>query len=127
MKKVVIIVVTILILLVAGGIYLNSPRYSYDYGSSGDENSAENFNGTYNVDVVGFSFSPSEIKIKVGETITWTNYDSAQHTITSDSGNELNSEYLSKGETYSHTFTEKGVYEYHCIPHPYMKGRIIVE
>jgi plastocyanin len=30
------------------------------------------------------------------------------------------------GDTYSFTFEEAGDYEYHCIPHPYMRGRVVV-
>jgi len=82
---------------------------------------------TYDIEIRGYSFNPSTIKIKVGDTIVWKNADSVSHTVTSDSGGELSSQYLSKGDTYTHTFTQKGTFPYHCIPHPYMKGTIIVE
>jgi amicyanin len=80
-----------------------------------------------NIDISNFQFQPNELTISVGETVTWTNKDSATHTITSDSGNEVGSQGFSKGEVYSHTFTEKGTYEYHCSFHSSMKGKIIVE
>ena len=57
----------------------------------------------------------------------WTNRDSVRHTVTSDSGNELDSELLSQSGSYSHTFAQTGTYDYHCKPHPYMTGTIIVE
>jgi plastocyanin len=53
--------------------------------------------------------------------------DSVMHTATSDSGSELASTSLSKGESYTHTFTTPGTYNYHCAVHPSMKGKIIVE
>lgn len=82
---------------------------------------------THEINIQGFAFSPKELTIQVGDTIIWTNLDSTQHTVTSDSGTELDSEYLSKDETYSHTFTTVGNFAYHCIPHPSMKGTITVE
>lgn len=65
----------------------------------------------------GNAFSPGEITVQVGATVTWTNLDAVEHTVTSDSGNELASPMLGKGESWSHTFTEPGTYRYHCIPH----------
>lgn len=77
--------------------------------------------------IKGFAFSPSELRIKIGEKVEWTNMDSSSHTVTSDSGNELNSGTLSKGESYTHTFNALGTYEYYCTIHPNMKAKIIVE
>jgi plastocyanin len=37
------------------------------------------------------------------------------------------SELLAKGESYSFTFKKAGTYTYHCTPHPYMKGTVVVE
>ena len=82
---------------------------------------------THSIEIKGFNFQPEELNIKTGDTVTWTNGDSVKHTVTSDSGSELDSELLSKGETYSHTFTKTGTYDYHCAPHPYMTGKIVVE
>ncbi|MBI2107135.1 cupredoxin domain-containing protein [Candidatus Woesearchaeota archaeon] len=82
---------------------------------------------TYSINIKSYAFSPAEIRIKKGDTITWTNNDAVSHTVTSDSGSELNSEALSQGESYSHTFNAQGTYEYYCKPHPFMKAKIIVE
>ena len=76
--------------------------------------------------IKNFAFSPSTVNIKVGDSITWTNQDSASHTVTSDSGSELSSELLSQGKSYSHTFNTPGTYSYHCIPHSGMKAKVIV-
>lgn len=77
-------------------------------------------------DIVGFAFAPATITIAAETTVTWTNQDSAPHTISSrndvfDSGN------LSRGTTFSYTFTQSGTFEYYCKNHPYMTGKIIVE
>ena len=82
---------------------------------------------TFNVNIKGYAFSQVELRIKKGDTITWTNNDAVSHTVTSDSGSELNSAALSQKESYSHTFNAQGTYEYHCKPHLFMKAKIIVE
>jgi len=79
------------------------------------------------IEISNFAFVPSEITIKSGETVTWTNNDSTPHTITSDSGNELDSGSISPGQTYSHTFNTAGTFDYHCSIHTSMKAKIIVE
>ena len=82
---------------------------------------------TNNIEIANSAFSPAELTIKVGDTITWTNRDSASHTVTSDSGTEISSDSLSNGQTYSYTFNTAGTFEYHCTIHPSMKAKIIVQ
>jgi plastocyanin len=53
--------------------------------------------------------------------------DGTSHTVTSNSGSELDSPLLSSGMAYSHNFSTAGIYDYHCALHPFMKGKIIVE
>ena len=83
--------------------------------------------GTYNIEISNFAFNPSEIKIKKGETVVWINRDSAPHTVTSDSGNEINSPQLSNEQVYSHLFSNTGTFNYYCSVHPSMKATVIVE
>jgi len=82
---------------------------------------------TVTVEIKDFAFNPATITIKKGTTVTWTNQDSAPHTVTSESGNELDSPTLSKGQSYSHTFNEVGTFSYYCTIHPRMKGNVVVE
>lgn len=77
--------------------------------------------------ISGFAFNPDSRTVPVGTTITWRNDDSAPHTVTSDSGNELASPTLNRGQTYTHTFNSAGVYSYHCTLHPTMRGTITVQ
>jgi plastocyanin len=79
------------------------------------------------VNMIDFTFIPSIITIKAGTTVIWTNGESVQHTVTSDSGSELKSGFMNKGETYEHQFNKPGVYYYHSTPQNYMRGRVIVE
>jgi len=76
--------------------------------------------------IKGFAFSFDTIEIKAGEEVTWVNEDGAPHTVTSDSGSELNSGSMSKGVSYSHVFNTPGTYAYHCGFHPAMKAKVVV-
>ena len=71
-------------------------------------------------------FSPSTITVVANTAITWTNKDGMPHTVTSDSGNELDSGNIPTNGTWSHTFTVSGTYPYHCTIHPTMKATVIV-
>ena len=66
------------------------------------------------------------LTVKVGTTVTWVNEDSQAHTVT-DVGLGFDSGLLSKGDTWSYTFTEVGEFEYFCTPHPWMRAKVIVE
>ena len=81
---------------------------------------------THYIDIQGFAYSPSSITINVGDTIVWTNYDSASHTVTSNDGT-FDSGGISTGSTFSFTFTNAGTFNYHCSPHPNMTGSVTVQ
>lgn len=75
------------------------------------------------VEIIGFTFNPAELTISRGTTVTWTQRDSATHTVT---GPGFESGGLSQGQTFNHTFNEAGTFDYICSIHPSMRGRIIV-
>ncbi len=77
--------------------------------------------------IQGFAFSPATLTIARGTTVVWTQSDGVPHTVTSDSGSELNSTVLGQGQTYSHTFTQAGTFAYHCDIHPSMQAQVIVQ
>ena len=81
---------------------------------------------TTEVAIEGFAFKPAEINVPVGSTVTWNNKDSVIHTVTArdetfDSGS------LSAGDTFSYTFEVVGTFEYYCVLHPYMEGKVVVD
>jgi nitrite reductase (NO-forming) len=80
------------------------------------------------VDTTSPGYSPATIHVVIGvnNTITWTNYDGAVHTVTSTGGKIFDSGNINAGETYTHTFTVAGTYQYFCVYHPWMKGTIVV-
>jgi len=72
-----------------------------------------------------FAFVPANIQIALGETIIWTNYDIAQHTVTFRDGT-LESGALAEREAFSHTFDAPGTFDYYCRLHPSMAGTVTV-
>ncbi|MGC6476860.1 MAG: cupredoxin domain-containing protein [Ilumatobacteraceae bacterium] len=80
----------------------------------------------YSIDISGFSFAPSALTVQVGDTVTWTNLDSATHTVTFNGSPSISSGGLQEGGTHSVTFDSVGTYAYGCSPHAYMEGTITV-
>jgi plastocyanin len=58
--------------------------------------------------------------------VTWTNDDNQLHTVTAVDGS-FDSGFLEVGASFSYTFTEVGDFEYFCLPHPWMRARVVVE
>ncbi len=78
------------------------------------------------VTIQDFAFGPSTLTVKKGTTVTWTNKDSAPHTVTSTGTGSLASKTLQKGDSYSFTFDSAGTYGYHCTFHPNMTATVTV-
>jgi len=76
-------------------------------------------------------FIPAQVSVSVGETVTWSNDDTAAHTVTSGlpvegpDGN-FDSSLFMAGTTFDHTFDEAGEYDYFCMVHPWMIGKVSV-
>ncbi len=73
-----------------------------------------------------FAFGPAEVRIRAGEKVTWLNCDLDSHTSTADAGG-WDSPLLAPGDVFTQTFSAGGEFTYHCEPHPFMTGRVIVE
>jgi plastocyanin len=80
---------------------------------------------TIAISIDNFTFTPVEIKAKVGDTVTWTNHDDIPHTIVS--AGKFRSKTLDTDNSFSFTFTAAGDYKYFCSLHPHMTGLIKVE
>jgi len=92
-------------------------------GCGGDDNKVTNPPSpqpTNLIRITGFAYSPTPLSVGVGDTVTWRNDDSVPHTVTSDSGTELQSPILNSGNTYQHIFTVAGSFSYHCTVHSTM-------
>jgi plastocyanin len=77
------------------------------------------------VTIDNFTFSPAELKVKVGDTVTWSNHDDIPHTVVS--AGKFRSKAMDTDGTFSFTFTSAGEYKYFCSLHPHMTGTIKVE
>ncbi len=78
-----------------------------------------------NVTIQDFFFSPDNITIAVNTIVTWKNLGPTTHSTVSNDG-IWNSGLLTVGQTFSFNFTAPGTYQYHCVPHLWMHGVIIV-
>ena len=79
-------------------------------------------------------FSPTPLTVPIGTTVAWANMDDVDivcyfvrrlHTVTSDTG-LFHSELTEKSNVFSYTFTEAGVFGYHCALHIWEVGKVIV-
>lgn len=135
------VVVVVIIAIAAWFLFANNNSNSNsslngnnNNNSSSNQTPAGNNNGTANqatasgqINIKNMMFTPSQISVSKGGTVTWTNNDSIAHTVTSDTGGELNSGDIQPGSTYSHTFNQTGSFQYHCSIHPSMRGTIVVK
>ena len=77
-------------------------------------------------------FIPYEVTVDVGGVVTWSNDDSAAHTVTSGSAADgpsgvFDSSLFMAGTTFSHEFEAVGDYAYFCMVHPWMEGIVTVQ
>jgi plastocyanin len=72
------------------------------------------------------TFTPGEITVVPGTTVTWVNNEAMPHTVV-DLNKGFRSKTLAKDAKFSFTFTTAGDYSYLCSIHPNMKGKVIVK
>jgi len=81
------------------------------------------------VSIVDYRFQPANVTIKAGTTVRWINMDFVGHTVSFGMhGNEtgVESDLMGHMGTFGYTFIGPGTYPYHCDPHPYMTGVVVV-
>ena len=72
----------------------------------------------------GFAFDPATLEVKVGDTVTFKNEDSAPHNVKID-GKELGNQ--APGASVTWTAAATGSFPYTCTIHPSMAGEIVVK
>ena len=82
-------------------------------------------------DDINKCYIPYEVKVAVGETVTWSNDDTEPHTVTAGSAagglsGEFDSSLFMIRTTFSHTFEKEGIFDYFCMVHPWMDGVVTV-
>lgn len=110
-----------------GGMWNMQDMHQRMMGGGADTSGAQATQGATQqpVQIRDFTFTPGNLQVPVGATITWTNYDSAPHSATADDGT-WDTGVLNEGQHASVTFNTPGDYSYYCIVHPNMKARIQV-
>lgn len=79
-----------------------------------------------NVTMQGFAFDTPTLTVNVGDSVTWTNKDTAAHNATADDGSFKTPD-IATGQTATITFSKAGTFTYICTIHPRMKGTIVVQ
>ncbi|MFM9875759.1 MAG: plastocyanin/azurin family copper-binding protein [Nitrosarchaeum sp.] len=68
------------------------------------------------------------VQVKVGSTVTWKNVDLMAHTVSSgkDATHDgiFDSGMLMKDGSFSYTFAKAGTFDYYCMVHPWMAGKV---
>jgi len=80
---------------------------------------------TTQVSIQDFFFSPVNVSVEPGTTVTWVNEGNVPHTVTSDDG-QFDSGVLMPGDSYTVMFKGQGTITYHCMIHPSMTGSVTV-
>src|SRR6476646_9842336 len=81
---------------------------------------------TENVDVTAAGFTPGKVTVDYGDTVTWTNKDTANHQVLADQLAFPTSPVLGPNQTYSYTFTKSGSFGYRDALHTNRRGTVVV-
>lgn len=63
------------------------------------------------------TFSPSNLTIQIGDSVTWMNVSSLSHNVTADDGSFRNGDPSTSAWTFTRTFTAAGTVGFHCEIH----------
>lgn len=121
-------VLVIVVAAVVGIVVAQSGHKSSTSSMAGMDMSSSAPVAANQVTIQNYMFTPANITVKVGTTVTWTNQDAVGHTVTADtnSTDAPSSMDIEQGKSFSFTFKKAGTYTYHCTPHPYMHGTVKV-
>lgn len=124
MKKPIGVVLIVMLTVALVGVTGCAARQSPSPSSEGPAREAKPSAGGVAVSIQNHSFSPRNVTVRVGDTVTWTNKDNTTHTVT---GTGFVSGQLAPGQTYSHKFDAAGTYQYLCSIHTTMSGIVVVQ
>jgi len=80
---------------------------------------------TIPVAIKSLAFNPATVTIHAGDSVTWTNNDGFDHTVTADGG-AFNAT-IHSGQSFTVKFNSVGQFPYHCAIHLSMHGKVIVQ
>lgn len=119
------VLIALAIIVIAIIVYFGYRSY-YPKSSNTNSGSSSAAVATNSVEIKNMAFSPANISVDTGHTVTFTNNDSVTHTVTADDGS-FDSSSIAPGKTFSKTFATAGTFTYHCSIHPSMTGTIEVK
>lgn len=93
-------------------------------GARGAEDSKSIAKSEITID--NFTFTPAELSVPVGTTVTWVNHDDIPHTVV-ENDKKFRSKALDTDDSYSFTFATTGTFQYFCGLHPHMVAKVIVK
>lgn len=112
------------LMLVMGGLVVFGSGAALAGGGC-HSTAATSARGTH-VELSGACFGPTVLYAQPGQSVTFTNKDPMDHTVTGLGGQWGSFESLRPGKSVSYRFTAAGVYPYECILHPGMVGAVVV-
>lgn len=141
-----ITIIVIIVIIILAGFYLvrkssktaapnvTNTQVSQENASATPEASSSAAHGTVSVTESADGFSPASVTIKAGQTVTWTNSDSASHTVNSNP-HPTHTDYpplnnvglIAPGTGKSFTFNTPGTYHYHDHLNPSHQGTVVVQ
>ena len=72
-------------------------------------------------------FSPTVVRARVGQQVSWVNADGSPHNVLYVSGPRFqNSRTIRPGGRFALRLTQPGTIQYYCSLHPWMKATIVV-
>jgi plastocyanin len=75
--------------------------------------------------VQDFMFRPARLEVAAGTTVVWTNGGQVVHSVTAEDGS-FDSGPIEVGKRRGITFSRPGTFPFHCTPHPFMRGEVVV-
>ena len=77
-------------------------------------------------------YVPADIVVSAGTTVIWENVDTAAHLATRGTPADgpdgiFDSGMIMGGGTFEYEFSDKGLFPYYCVVHPWMVGTVTVE
>ena len=126
MRRILPALCAVVALAAAGCGSSNSSSTSSGSSSSGSSTAASSSGGGVAIKMQNIAFDPKAVTVKVGQKVTWTNDDSVDHNVTSQSGESIKSDNFGKGGTFSFTPTKAGTIKYVCTIHPGMTATLTV-
>ena len=132
MKRIVLLPLALVALAAAGcGSSSNQPKSAANPSNNGSASgnapttaaAGPSAGKTVVITLKNIQFNPSSVTVKVGQTVKWSNQDSAPHNVT---GGPLHSKTFGNGGSFTYKPTKAGKISYVCTIHPGMTGTLNV-